>query len=172
MHDGDLPTVCVRAVPIIWKRTGARAPIWLDQHGRDLLCVRPPASLCPVTMRAELIGHFKACMTEIYLHIDARVADYIRTHPYPCTRAQKIYVTTQAWKSSSHRVGITHSHICARGYNRPCTQKYVGKSQSCMVISGRLIVHAPVGGRSGGSNSDESRQRSTSALRPRMDRTN
>ena len=34
------------------------------------------------TMRAELIGHFEACMTEIYLHIDARMADYIRTHPY------------------------------------------------------------------------------------------
>ena len=33
------------------------------------------------TMRAELIGHFKPCMTEIYLHIDARMADYIRTHP-------------------------------------------------------------------------------------------
>ena len=33
-------------------------------------------------MRAELIGHFKACMTEIYLHIDARMADYIHTHPY------------------------------------------------------------------------------------------
>ena len=29
-------------------------------------------------------------------------------------------------------------------YNRPCVQQYVGKSQSCMVISGRLIVHAPV----------------------------
>ena len=29
-------------------------------------------------------------------------------------------------------------------YNRPCAQQYVGKSQSCMVISGRLIVHAPV----------------------------
>ena len=27
--------------------------------------------------------------------------------------------------------------------NRPCAQQYVGKSQSCMVISGRLIVHAP-----------------------------
>ena len=38
----------------------------------------PPLS----TMRAELIGHFKACMTEIYVHIDARMADYIHTHPY------------------------------------------------------------------------------------------
>ena len=34
------------------------------------------------TMRAELIGHFQPCMTEIYLHIDARMADYIHTHPY------------------------------------------------------------------------------------------
>ena len=25
-----------------------------------------------------------------------------------------------------------------------CAQQYVGKSQACMVISGRLIVHAPV----------------------------
>ena len=29
-------------------------------------------------------------------------------------------------------------------YNRTCAPQYVGKSQSCMVISGRLIVHAPV----------------------------
>ena len=41
-------------------------------------CIRCLAA----TMRAELIGHLKACMTEIYLHIDARVADFIRTHPY------------------------------------------------------------------------------------------
>ena len=33
-------------------------------------------------MRAELIGHFEPCTTEIYLHIDARMADYIRAHPY------------------------------------------------------------------------------------------
>jgi len=31
----------------------------------------------------------------------------------------------------------------ACGYNRPCAHQYVGKYQSCMVISGRLIVHAP-----------------------------
>ena len=29
-------------------------------------------------------------------------------------------------------------------YNRPCAQQYVGKSQSCMFIIGRFIVHAPV----------------------------
>ena len=33
------------------------------------------------TMRAELIGDFQPCITEIYLHIDARMADYIRPHP-------------------------------------------------------------------------------------------
>ena len=32
------------------------------------------------TMRVGLIGDFKPCMTDIYLHIDARMADYIRTH--------------------------------------------------------------------------------------------
>ena len=32
----------------------------------------------------------------------------------------------------------------ARTINRPCAQQYVGKSQSCMVISVRLIVRAPV----------------------------
>ena len=40
-------------------------------------------------MRAELIGHFEACMTDIYLHIDARMADYIRTHPYATTANQR-----------------------------------------------------------------------------------
>ena len=35
-------------------------------------------------------------------------------------------------------------HTGACTINRPCAQEYVGKSQSCMVISGRLIVHAPV----------------------------
>ena len=44
--------------------------------------VRPPEPTHGLTMRAELIGHYQPCMTEIYLHIDARMADYIRTHPY------------------------------------------------------------------------------------------
>ena len=34
------------------------------------------------TMRAESIGHLIRCITDIYLHIVARMADYIRTHPY------------------------------------------------------------------------------------------
>ena len=33
------------------------------------------------TMRVELIGNSKPCMTEIYIYIDARMADYIHTHP-------------------------------------------------------------------------------------------
>ena len=37
------------------------------------------------------------------------------------------------------------SRLGAWPYNRPCAQQYVGKYQSCMVRSGRLIVHAPVG---------------------------
>ena len=48
------------------------------QQPRKVLCAR--TAMVP-TMRAELIGPFKPCMTEIYIHIDARMADYIRTHP-------------------------------------------------------------------------------------------
>ena len=55
------------------------AALWDAAIREFSLCM---ASIDTCTMRAELIGHFEACMTEIYLHIDARVADYIRTHPY------------------------------------------------------------------------------------------
>ena len=48
---------------------------------------------CP--MRVELIGHFKPCMTEIYLHIDARMADYIRTHPYGRASPESSCMTEQ-----------------------------------------------------------------------------
>ena len=34
----------------------------------------------PLQVRVAIIGHFNPCMTDIYLHIDARMADYIRTH--------------------------------------------------------------------------------------------
>ena len=32
-------------------------------------------------VRVQLIGHLQPCMTEIYLHIVARMADYMATHP-------------------------------------------------------------------------------------------
>ena len=51
-------------------------------------------------------------------------------------------VTPGAAGSSSGSDEIGATGAC--GYNRPCAQQYVGKSQACMVISGRLIVHAPV----------------------------
>ena len=58
------------------------------------------------------------------------------------------------------KTGVFHSVFSKKAYdaalkagatgactiNRPCAQQYVGKSQSCMVIRGRLIVHAPVCG--------------------------
>ena len=43
---------------------------------------------------------------------------------------------------SAHWLGETDTGACP--YNRPCAQQYIGKYQSCMVISGRLIVRAPV----------------------------
>ena len=62
----------------------------LNQAGHRKLKTHPSLETCvslPLllrssrTMRVDIIGHFEPCMTEIYLHIDARVADYIRTHP-------------------------------------------------------------------------------------------
>ena len=41
-------------------------------------------------MRVQLIGHFEPCMTEIYLHIDARMADYMAPHPYELDHVQQI----------------------------------------------------------------------------------
>ena len=43
--------------------------------------VRPRSDHTMYTMRADIIGHFKPCMNDIYIHIDARMADHIRTHP-------------------------------------------------------------------------------------------
>ena len=47
-----------------------------------------------------------------------------------------------AYFSGGSRAGTNTTGVWP--YNRPCAQQYVGKSQSCMVISGRLSVHAPV----------------------------
>ena len=73
----------------------ARMDAYMATHRHGGLPVRPRGRAYPpqrsrtsgralpkLSMRVELIGHFKPCMTEIYLHIDARMADYIRTHPY------------------------------------------------------------------------------------------
>ena len=60
----------------------------------------------------------------------------------------------QQWEAGDGTRGSGRNayHGCRRQWrgtgactiNRPCAQKYVVKSQSCMVTSGRLIVHAPV----------------------------
>ena len=56
---------------------GDQHPFDFDSARRYIQCF-----LHSSTMRAELIGHVQPCMTDIYLHIDARTADYIRMHPY------------------------------------------------------------------------------------------
>eukprot|EP01048_Picozoa_sp_COSAG05_P013996 COSAG05_NODE_1544_length_4590_cov_25.006012_5_plen_140_part_00 len=48
--------------------------------------------------------------------------------------------TTRASPTEAIVVGATG----AWQYNRQCAQQYVGKSQSCMVKSGRLIRHEPL----------------------------
>ena len=50
---------------------------WLPLATTQLPCSLGPRSVC----RVHVLSYFKACMTEIYLHIDARMAEYIRTRP-------------------------------------------------------------------------------------------
>ena len=38
-----------------------------------------------IRVRVHIIGHLQPCITEIYLHIVARMADYMEAHPYPVT---------------------------------------------------------------------------------------
>ena len=65
-------------------------------------------------MRAELIGHFEACMTDIYLHIDARMADNIRTHPYtrPLLRWNGASPPLLCGLSKSRRVVVVVGSSC------------------------------------------------------------
>ena len=83
----------MRALPIIWKRTrtwrsriirdhAPQAPFLQRRHPKLIHVSFSQVRKMAYTMRVQLIGHFKPCMTGIYLHIDARMADYIRTHPY------------------------------------------------------------------------------------------
>ena len=68
-----------------------------------------------ITMRVELIGHFQPCMTEIYLHIDARMADYIRTHPYGSVarlRRRRRPIAVHYWR---HHSADSTLHLSFRG---------------------------------------------------------
>ena len=94
-----------------------------------------------------------------------QITDYLQTDPYIYERqhaeaAADLLLSTAELvmvRSVIYLDHLIHWFCCCRRrrhpitistgawpYNRPCAQQYVGKSHSCMVISGRLIVHAPV----------------------------
>ena len=62
----------------------------------------------------------------------------------PIWETQTNLTTRSVWVPPGDWEDAWDGSTGACGYNRPCAQQYVGTSQSCMVISGRLIVHAPV----------------------------
>ena len=47
----------------------------LEEIAHNGETMRVQQDLARPTMRVKLIGHFKPCMTEIYIHIVARMAD-------------------------------------------------------------------------------------------------
>ena len=77
MSETDTETEAFRTLlAMFWRWRGIKI-----SRPRHIYYVRTRACACCPAMRVDIIGHFKPCMTDIYLHIDARMADYIRTHP-------------------------------------------------------------------------------------------
>ena len=97
-------------------------------------------------MRAELIGHFKPCMTEIYLYIDARMAYYIHTHPYvyaPAIGAGHLVVpshqasTPRYHHAELHRAPLPPSqHIPQRVRQPPETTRILERSLCTYLTAG------------------------------------
>ena len=57
----------------------------LETHLNRSVSERVTVASAPSRIKSSLsvchnTGHFKPCMTDNYLHINARMADYIRTH--------------------------------------------------------------------------------------------
>ena len=81
--------VLVRGVTADYWRTSSRITRTTTRPRPQVRLVLPESrqrlracSCClDTTMRAGLIGDFEPCMSDIYLHIYARLTDYIRTHP-------------------------------------------------------------------------------------------
>eukprot|EP01048_Picozoa_sp_COSAG05_P019018 COSAG05_NODE_2892_length_2535_cov_2.408867_5_plen_172_part_00 len=109
----------------------------------------PPASMVarthPRRSCANLSHAWPNQPTEIHRH-ESRRNMPAKTHTYS---------SPDKWRGGARLFELDGSllrtalllHLPRTGacpYNRPCAQQYVGKYQSCMVISGRLIVHAPV----------------------------
>ena len=116
-----------------------------------------------VRVRVQLIGHLQPCMTDIYLHIVARMADYMATHPYigflasgrhACTRTNYIYAAVMlAGQSIMPRGNLANAgcpplpplfapakpkapsrrRAAKRSEFGHARIRYVGKYQSCMV---------------------------------------
>ena len=70
-------------------------------------------------MRVQLIRHFKTCTTDIYLHKDCAHVGLIVHAPV-----------------SPHALALSiPDTACVPAHGHACAKQYVGKSQSCMVIS-------------------------------------
>ena len=118
---------------------------------------------CLTRRSREQFGvRFEPCITEIYLHIDARMADYIRTHPYIYGLISDMHFAThfgrrprriEPWAKRTVQLslrandaGVAPRMACGDWWrDRPrvshrCAHiKNVGKYQSCMVSKLRII---------------------------------
>ena len=102
-------------------------------------------------MRAELIGHSQPCMTDIDLHIDARTAGSIRTHPYAVLRraAQEVVercVATATWCADVDITAANAQVLClaAGGADVACVFT-AGTPATCVAVQEASCNNAVLG---------------------------
>ena len=107
-------------------------------------------------MRVDIIGHLKSCMTDIYLYIDVRTADYIHTHPYGWgTPATLAVLSLIEWNKTLQSVNVGDRSIAWRAWcgladttptrrNFCCLSTAVGAQPAECSIQ-EFVAHQPLG---------------------------
>ena len=101
----------------------------------------------PILLYATIAGERTITLSWLYIASTAYCAWKLVGASYCAAVMIPRVLETEAKRQRDGRTGADGA-TGAWQYNRPRAQQYVGKSQSCMVISGRFIVHAPVQTRS------------------------
>ena len=96
----------------------------------------------------EYVGESQSCMvSKLRIRWKQTVATAAH-HPLREALLDQLREVSRCVSRCGHVKRVWRAAACdctgACTINRPCAQPYVGKYPSCMVISGRLIVHAPV----------------------------
>ena len=145
MHDSYLATFLMRALRLIFTRTRIRCRSDAERLCHGSSCFRSTVIRRPATRCLSLSLSLSLSLCVIRLVHGTQLAGRSTCQG---GRGGGTAATNQASYAGAR--SRTCGELAAEEltgawrYNRPCAQQYVGKSQSCMVTSGRLFRHAPV----------------------------